>query len=123
MKKITISVEDISLLAELHETPTARKIWDALPIEGRANTWGDEIYFSIPVEEPLDETAQEIVKEGDIGFWPPGKAFCLFFGKTPISTEEDIRPASAVNMVGMLQGSGEALKGVQDGDTVVIEKV
>ena len=108
--------------ATLFDTPTARKIAAALPITAKATTWGGEIYFSVPVEEPLDSTAKEIVNEGDIGFWPPGQAFCLFFGKTPISTSGEIRPASAVNIVGVLQGSGVALKKVQDGDPVVIEK-
>jgi hypothetical protein len=120
--QITIQAGTAQVKARLFDTPTALKTAAALPITATASTWGDEIYFSIPVEEPLDESAQEIVKEGDIGFWPPGQAFCLFFGKTPISTGTGIKPASAVNMVGMLEGSWDALKLVQEGDPVIIEK-
>ena len=69
-EKITITVEDIKMSAELNDSKTAQKIWDALPIEGSVNTWGDEIYFSIPVNIG-SENAKEVVLEGDLGYWPP----------------------------------------------------
>ena len=120
-KTITIKAGKIEVVAELNETKTAQAIWDALPVKGRANTWGDEIYFSIPVR--LDEEdAQELVGMGDLGYWPPGTAFCLFFGPTPMSVGEEIRPASAVNVFGRVSGDARVLKQVASGAEVIVEK-
>ena len=120
-KTVTIKAGKIGVAAELNETKTARAIWDALPVKGRANTWGDEIYFSIPVR--LDEEdAQELVGMGDLGYWPPGTAFCLFFGPTPMSVGEEIRPASAVNVFGRVSGDARVLKQVASGAEVIVEK-
>ena len=120
-KTITIKAGKIEVVAELNETKTARAIWDALPVKGRASTWGDEIYFSIPVR--LDEEdAQELVGMGDLGYWPPGTAFCLFFGPTPMSVGEEIRPASAVNVFGRVSGDAMVLKQVASGTEVIVEK-
>mgnify|MGYP000850986362 FL=1 len=98
--KIKIIIAGTSVLAELNESPTAKMIMDALPLKASFNTWGDEIYFSIPVKASLDNTAKEIVELGDLGFWPPGSAFCIFFGMTPMSSKGKIIPASAVNIIG-----------------------
>jgi hypothetical protein len=87
-RRILITAEQVSAAAVLHQTPTADAIWSALPIEARANTWGDEIYFSIPVKADLEKNAQEVVQLGDLGYWPPGTAFCIFFGPTPTSHGE-----------------------------------
>lgn len=104
--------------AMLNDSPTAQKIAEVLPLEAEANTWGDEIYFSIPVNMPLDDRAKELVSAGDLGYWPKGKAFCIFFGPTPISAPGEIRPASAVNIVGKVCGDPTHFKGVKDGDLV-----
>ena len=112
----------MSVTAVLHHTPTADTIWSALPIEARANTWGDEIYFSIPVKAALEKDAQEVVQLGDLGYWPPGTAFCIFFGPTPTSHGDEIRPASAVNIVGKVQGDPKAFKQVASGAKIVIER-
>ena len=82
VKKMRITTEDLKVDASLNNSETAQNIWDALPIESRVNTWGDEIYFSIPVDVGL-ENAKAVVSEGDLGYWPPGNAFCIFFGLTP----------------------------------------
>lgn len=120
-REIKISAGQIEVKAYLNETNTARKVWDALPITASANTWGDEIYFTIPVQaEP--ENAQELVSLGDIGYWPPGKAMCLFFGKTPVSRGDEIRPASAVNIIGKIEGDSKVLKKVNDGDTITVRR-
>ena len=100
---------------------TVRAIWDALPIEGRANTWGDEIYFSIPVEAGV-ENPKETVQMGDLGYWPPGKAFCIFFGRTPASRGDEIRPASPVNVFGKVSGDPRVFKKVRGGERVTIER-
>ena len=95
----------------------------ALPLEAHFNTWGEEIYFSIPVEAELDESAQEEVEVGDIGYWPTGRAFCIFFGLTPTSTPKKILPASAVNVIGRVKGDAAILKQVMEEDKVALEVV
>jgi len=104
------------------ESPdTAKRIWEALPIEARANTWGDEIYFGIPVDAD-PENPREVVELGDLAYWPPGKAFCIFFGRTPASRGDEIRPASAVNVFGKVEGDPKIFKKVRSGDRVSIER-
>jgi hypothetical protein len=120
-KKITITVGDIKASAELIDSKTAQKIWEALPITGSANTWGDEIYFSIPVKVGL-ENAKAVVLEGDLGYWPPGNTFCIFFGPTPASQGEEIRPASPVNVFGKIIGDPQVFKKVRSGAKIIIEK-
>jgi uncharacterized protein len=119
---IRITAGSVTQLAELNESVTASQIWDALPLQARASTWGDEIYFRIPVSAEYED-AQDIVEFGDIAYWPPGSAFCIFFGRTPASTGNEIRPASAVNVFGKLLGDPKAFKPVGDGDRVLIEEV
>jgi len=121
-RRIRITAGQVSATAVLHLSPTADAIWSALPIEARANTWGDEIYFSISVEAVLEKDAQEVVQLGDLGYWPPGTAFCIFFGPTPTSHGDEIRPASAVNIVGKVQGDPKAFKQVASGAKIVIER-
>ena len=118
---IIIKSEEIEIEAELNDTKTAGAIWEALPIEKPANLWGDEIYFTIPIKRGL-ERGQDVVEIGDIGYWPPGMAFCIFFGKTPISGEGEIRPASAVTVVGKIISDVSALKKVLFGFKVRISK-
>ena len=121
VKKIVIKIEGLSVNAELNESKTAQKIWDALPITGSVNTWGDEIYFSIPVNLPLED-AKEIVSEGDLGYWPPGSAFCIFFGLTPASQGDEIRPASPVNVFGKVIGDVKVFKEINSGAKINIVK-
>jgi uncharacterized protein len=120
--RIRIHSGTVSMIAELNDSPTAAAIRGVLPLEASAQTWGDEIYFRIPVEQRLDDTAAEIVTVGDLGYWPTGKAFCIFFGPTPASRGDEIRPASAVNLVGKVVGDAKAFKAVQDGDLVRLER-
>ena len=121
VKKIAITTEDLKVDASLNDSETAEKIWDALPIEGSVNTWGDEIYFSIPVNVG-SENAKEVVSEGDLGYWPPGSAFCIFFGLTPASQGDEIRPASPVNVFGKIIGDSKVFKKVNSGAKIIIEK-
>jgi hypothetical protein len=118
---IIIKSGEIEIEAELNNTKTAGAIWEALPIEKPANIWGDEIYFTIPIKREL-EKGQDVVEIGDLGYWPPGMAFCIFFGKTPISGEGEIRPASAVTVVGKIISDVSALKRVLFGVKVRISK-
>lgn len=119
--RIRITVGEVALEAELNDTETAAKIGNALPIGSSFNTWGDEIYFSIPVEAELDDHAQEVVEIGDLGYWPPGSAFCIFFGLTPVSEPGKIMPASAVNIVGKVAGDATLFKQATRAREVVLE--
>ncbi|MGA8849232.1 MAG: cyclophilin-like fold protein [Dehalococcoidia bacterium] len=118
-KKIRISAGAIEAAAELNDTRTAQAIWQALPIKGRANLWGDEIYFSIPLSLKL-EAGQELVSVGDLGYWPDGTAFCIFFGPTPISQGDEIRPASPVTVFGKVIGDATVFKKVAAGTKIIV---
>jgi hypothetical protein len=120
--KLRIRAGDLSATGSLNDSPTATAIWQALPIEARASTWGDEIYFSIPVHQPV-QNGCEVVDLGDLAYWPPGHAFCIFFGPTPASHGDEIRPASAVNVVGHLDGDARLFRRVQSGARIVLEAV
>ena len=119
--RIRIKAGQLEVVAELNDTDTAQAIWEALPIKGRANLWGDEIYFSIPVSVEL-EAGQELVNVGDLGYWPPGKGFCIFFGPTPMSEGEQPRPASPVTVFGKVIGEATVFKSVASGTEITIEK-
>ncbi|HHV63455.1 MAG TPA: hypothetical protein GXX51_12585 [Firmicutes bacterium] len=121
-RNIKITAGQVEVQAVLDDSKTADAIWDALPINGRANRWGDEIYFSIPVKLAPDN-AKAVVEDGDIAYWPPGHAFCIFFGPTPASTGNEIRPASPVNVFGKITGDTAVLKRVKDGEKVTITAV
>jgi len=119
--KMMIRVGSLSIEVALDDTPTARQIASALPIRTAFNTWGDEIYFGIPVEAELDETAREVVDLGDVGYWPPGNSFCIFFGPTPMSQPGEIRAASAVNIVGRVIGDATRFKQVMEAPEIRLE--
>ncbi len=121
-KRIRILVSHLSVEAELNQSKTAQLIWDALPIEGKANLWGEEIYFPIPVKTGLEEGSREIVSAGELGYWPTGHAFCIFFGPTPASQKNEIRAASAVNIIGKVSGDPKVFLKVKEGAKVFIEK-
>jgi hypothetical protein len=118
MNPITISTEGISLPAELNDSPTAKRIWEVLPIDGQANTWGDEIYFEISVVAKQEPDARAEVEVGELGYWPVGHAFCIFFGPTPASTSEQPRAYSPVNILGRVVGDATQLRAVRSGAAV-----
>ena len=120
-KKIRIKAGSTQVTAGLNTTKTAEAIWNALPIKGNANRWGEEIYFSIPVSLEA-ENAREVVSAGDLGYWPPGNAFCIFFGPTPVSKGREIRPASPVNVFGKIIGDAKVLRQVASGAEITINK-
>ena len=120
--RLVIEAGSVSMLAELNGTRTAQMIWDALPIEARGNTWGDEIYFGIPVEADQAPDAREEVSVGELGYWPVGHAFCIFFGPTPASSGPEPRAASAVNPVGRVLGDASEFRGVVDGSIVRLSR-
>jgi len=119
--KIKITASPVSMEAELNETKIAQLIWNSLPINGKANTWGEEIFFGIAIKSE-EENPQEVVQLGDLGYWVPGTAFCIFFGKTPSSRGDEIRPYSPVTIIGKLLGDPKEFLKVKDGTRVIIEK-
>ena len=119
--QIRIKVGRVTALADLSHTMVAEAIWQALPFSSTVNIWGDEIYFSIPLKIGL-ESGQETVDLGDLGYWPPGSAFCIFFGPTPISNQDEIRAASAVDVFGHLVGDPKMFKGITAGEQIDIER-
>ena len=123
MRRIRITADDVSATATLNDSSTADAIWDALPLEAQANTWGEEIYFGIPVHLDEADGASAVVDMGDLGYWPTGHAFCIFFGRTPASKGDEIRAASAVNVFGRVEGDATVFAGVPGGASTRIEKV
>jgi uncharacterized protein len=121
-KKIRILSGELKVEARLNESKTAQMIWEALPVEAKTNLWGEEIYFAIPVKAGLEKDGREVVSAGDLGYWPPGGAFCIFFGPTPASRGDEIRAASAVNMIGKILSDPKAFRKVQGGVKITIEK-
>jgi len=121
--KIKIMIGDLSIEGELNDSPTAKKVAEALPITTSFNTWGDEIYFAIAVDAELDDTAREEVEIGDLGYWPTGSAFCIFFGQTPMSQPGKIVPASAVNVIGKVIGDATRFKEVMHEREVILESL
>lgn len=123
MKGLEITIGDIALEVELLENETAAALLEALPFSSRASTWGEEVYFSVPVKVELEEAfAKEVVQVGDVAYWPEGPALCLFFGPTPISSPGEIRPASPVTMVGRMLGDPLVLRRVKGGEEVRVKE-
>ncbi|MFQ5586601.1 MAG: cyclophilin-like fold protein [Thermodesulfobacteriota bacterium] len=111
------------VIAELEETPTGRKFIDALPCESKANTWGDEVYFSVPVSAELEEDARQVVDSGTVCFWVEGSSLAIPFGPTPISQGDECRLVTKVNVVGRIEGDPTLLGSVRDGDRIRVERV
>ena len=122
MKTISITVNNITLAAELDDNPTAQRIWDALPIEFDGSLWGDEIYGAIPVSAEQASNARADVEIGELGYWPPGNAFCIFYGPTPASSGDRPRAASPVNIVGRITDDATILRQITSSPQVRLEQ-
>jgi uncharacterized protein len=123
MHEIRIATKKIEMLATLNDSVTAERLWDALPIESTVNTWGQEIYFSVPVQCDLGLDARDRMEIGELGYWPTGSAFCIFFGKTPASKGDEPRAASPVNPLGRCEGDVKVFRQVVAAETIRIERV
>jgi hypothetical protein len=121
-RKILITAGKVSAVASLYDTATADEIWKALPIEGTANRWGDEIYFDIPLKVQEADDARQDMAIGELGFWPVGSAFCIFFGPTPVSDGDQPRAYSNVNPFGKVDGDAAVFQSVSDGSRVFVEQ-
>lgn len=120
MAKIMIEVDDLSVSADLKNTPTAQKMMEILPIEGSANIWGEEIYFDIPLQAELEPDARAELEVGDLGYWPAGPAFCIFFGPTPASRGDQPCAYSPVNVFGQVIGDAKQFKSVSGGAKISV---
>jgi hypothetical protein len=121
-RKIKIITGELKVEAELNESKTAQLIWEALPIEGENNRWGEEIYFAIPVKTGSEQGARDVVSAGELGYWPPGHAFCIFFGHTPASRGDEIRAASAVNIIGKVLSDPKVFLKARDGARITLAR-
>ena len=121
-RSIRIQAGEVTVSATLNDSPTADAVWDALPIAGQVQTWGDEIYFPIPVEAAEAADARATVDKGAVAYWPPGSALCLFWGPTPMSRGDEIRPASPVNVLGAIEGDPTVLGQAPYGAEIVVER-
>ena len=119
--QILIRIADITLTAALRDTPTAQAILTALPIESRAQTWGEEVYFSTPVNVDLEPDARDVVQAGELAFWVEGSCIAIGFGPTPISQGNEIRLAARTNIWADTQDDVRKLITIQAGDSIHIE--
>ena len=119
--RIRISWENGETFGVLNDTPNARKLLSALPCSSTASTWGEEVYFSVPVSAALEPDAQQVVPPGTICFWVQGKSLAIPFGPTPVSQGTECRLVTKVNLLGKLEGDPRVLKSVRDGDDIRVE--
>jgi uncharacterized protein len=122
-RQIKMTIGSVVLEAELLETPTAEAIWNALPITSKANTWGEEVYFSTPVHVKLEADARDVVQPGELAFWIEGDSIAIGFGRTPNSQGNEIRLAAKTNIWGKAKGDVKLLKPVKSGAAIKVEKV
>lgn len=118
--EISIQVDGKEFRAQLNDTATAHEIAEWLPFDAKATRWGGEVYFPIPVVADLESGAREDLKAGELGYWPGGRAFCIFFGRTPASEGDEPKAASRVNIIGRMEGNIDDLWNVPDGAEVSV---
>ena len=121
VKKVTIQIGELQFRANIYDTPTGNDIAESLPLEGSAQVWGEEVYFYFDVELPLESDSRDVLEIGELGYWPSGPAFCIFYGPTPMSQDKEPRAASNVNVFGMIEGDITLLKQVQNGEKIVVK--
>ena len=123
MRRIRIRVGGVEATAHMLDTPTADAIWEALPLSFRVSTWGKELYGSIPVQAEQETDASDLVQRGDLAYWPPGNAFCIFFGPTPASQGDEARAASEVNVFGRVEGDHSQFEQIEGSAAIEVEAI
>ena len=122
MRQIILTIGTVSMTATLKDTPTADAIWAALPITAKAQTWGEEVYFSVPVGAKLEADARDVMQPGELAFWCEGSAIAIGFGRTPASKGDEIRLVAPVNVWASTHDDVRALKSVMAGAAIRIER-
>jgi hypothetical protein len=120
--RIEISWESGRLTAILNDTPTARLVWEALPHTASASTWGEEVYFELPVRAELEDDARQVVDPGTVCFWTGGNSLALPYGPTPASQGDECRLVTEVNIIGSIEGDPRALSSVRDGIAIRVAR-
>lgn len=123
MRRIAMSAQNVTAAAALNDSATADAIWEALPLAAEAHRWGEEVYFEIPVGLPQSAEARDLLDAGELGYWPVGRAFCIFWGPTPASRGDEIRAYSPVNVFGRLEGNPDAFRDVRSGAQIRVERI
>lgn len=121
IRKLKLIIGSVELTAELYDTPTADAIYNSLPIESEARTWGEEVYFSTPVKVLKESDARDVVEAGELAFWVEGSSIAIGFGRTPVSVGDEIRLAATTNIWGRALQPVAQLKTVKDGDTIRVQ--
>lgn len=123
MDRIRIAWSGGEVIANLRKTPTAEALLDALPCDSTVSTWGEEVYFSLPVRAKLEPDAQEVVDPGAVCFWVEGHSLALPYGPTPISKSGECRLVTRCNILGRIEGDPRELKAVREGEVIRLERV
>ena len=121
MARIRIAWRSGEVIADLRESPTVTKVLAVLPCKANANTWGDEVYFSLPVAAQLEPDAEQVVDPGSVCFWVDGSALAMPFGPTPVSKGSECRLVAKCNLLGKIAGDPGKLRSVRDGDEIRVE--
>jgi hypothetical protein len=118
--RILISSKALTLSLDLNDSPTAQEFIRRIPFESTVQTWGDEVYFETPVSMKLEKGSRAKVDVGDVGYWPPGRAMCIFFGPTPASEGDEPRAASPVNLIGRVAEEAARFGAFRDGEAITV---
>jgi hypothetical protein len=122
-ERIVIEVGSLRLEARLDDSPTANVVAAALPLQAAAHRWGDEVYFEVPMHVDQAADAREEMGVGELGLWPVGDAFCIFFGPTPVSVQGEPLAYSPVNPFGMVVGDATVLRAAHEGAGVRVSRL